>query len=43
MSAGIDREDELALEAERKRKARRRGRGPYRKSALHAKKRLALT
>jgi len=35
----MEREDRLIVEDERRRKARRRGRGPYRKSALYVKKR----
>ncbi len=36
-------EDELIIEAERKKKSKRRSRSPYRKSALYEKKRLAVT
>ena len=39
----MEREDRLIVEDEKRRKARRRGRGPYRKSALYGKKRRLLT
>jgi hypothetical protein len=39
----MEREDKLIVEAERGKRARRRGRGPYRKSALYRKKQRILT
>jgi hypothetical protein len=39
----MEGEDKLIVEAERRKRARRMGRGPYRKSALYGKKRCTLT
>ena len=39
----MEREDKLIAESERRKRAKRRNRGPYRKSALYGKKRRALT
>jgi len=39
----MEREDKLIVETEKRKKARRRSRGPYRKSALYAKKQRIIT
>jgi len=39
----MEREDRIIVEDERRRKARMRRRGPYRKSALYVKKQRLLT